>query len=569
MRRNKKHNRNNSLEFQKKFGIIVESRVAKMEGAMLQNIECDTPMPPTGELQKSATAQQAVVATAFPDATAAALDILATGGNAVDAAVAAAWALSVCEPSGSGLGGQTNLMVHLASGKTIYLDGHSHAPAAISPRTVKRRQQMTGYRACTIPSTVVVLDRALSRFGTFSLEAVMQPAVRLAKEGFVVTRLQHQQARWRLSQLGREDRTIRILRRHRWHTGERLAQPRLAKTLTRIARTGCADFYHGHLANDIVDDMERNGGLITARDLASTRLPVVRKTVSIDYRGYKIVTTPPPGGGLQLLLALKLLERLLDSTAQPASSDWYEAIALATHAAFVEREKFPIHPDDFSPSLQQWALSDARADELALPLYLHRRLDCATTSAEGPGETTHLCVADDQGNIVSLTQSIQSLFGARVANARLGFLYNNYLTTCPRYPHPYQLGSSCLPRSNAAPTLVMKNGKVVVALGAAGSRRITSSILQIISRVIDLKMPLSDAIAAPRIHALLNGQVWIERPAATAGMMARLEKVFARTIVRSTNSFTMAGAQAVAMSNENHLKHAAADPRRDGAAGGY
>ncbi|MFQ5639327.1 MAG: gamma-glutamyltransferase [bacterium] len=521
----------------------------------------------SAQMARWINAPNAVVTTASQHASEAALHILSQDGNAIDAAIAAAFVLSVCEPSGSGIGGQTSLMIHLANGKTVYLDGHSFAPAAVSLQRVAAKQQRFGFRACTVPSTVATLEQARVRFGVLGMDSVLEPAIRLAHDGFFVTDLQQRQAKWCLNDLGTPGRKPRILRINRWLNDTRLRQPTLCKTLQRMAKYGAQDFYHGALADDIATDMAQNQGLLTAKDLASTRLPVSRKPISITYRGYEVVSTPPPGGGLQLLLALKILERLYEPESHTDMCDWYEAVALAVFAAFEEREKFSIHPDDFTTSIKNWVLSDARSDEIACKLALQQHLPVVAADDEEPGETTHLCVADKHGNTVSLTQSIQSLFGANVANWKLGFLYNNYLVTCPRYRHPYQLGRQCLPRSNAAPTLVFRDGKLLMALGAAGSRRIISSILQVISRTIDLKMPVAKAMAAPRVHALLDGKVWLEKPAANKKTVHKLSNLFDKVELRSKHSFVMGGAQAISITESG--KHAAADPRRDGQAGGW
>jgi gamma-glutamyltranspeptidase/glutathione hydrolase len=193
----------------------------------------------------------------------------------------------------------------------------------------------------------------------------------------------------------------------------------------------------------------------------------------------------------------------------------------------------------------------------------------ALPGAEEPGDTTHLTVSDSQGNVVALTQSIQSLFGAKVANASLGFLYNNYLRTCPRYPHPCQLGSHCQPRSNCSPTLVLKKGPAgkvpVLALGAAGSRRIVSAIVQVVSAVIDRGMTIEEAVAAPRVHALLNKKVWIERPAATEDLLKSLEARSLRPKIRRAQSYSMGSVQVLQRLPDGTVM-VAADPRRDGAA---
>jgi gamma-glutamyltranspeptidase/glutathione hydrolase len=188
-------------------------------------------------------------------------------------------------------------------------------------------------------------------------------------------------------------------------------------------------------------------------------------------------------------------------------------------------------------------------------------------AAEEPGDTTHLTVADAEGNVVALTQSIQSVFGAKVANAKLGFVYNNYLRTCPRHPHPAQLGPNSLSRSNACPVLVLANAlggrRPVLALGSAGSRRITSSVLQVTSNVVDRGMTVQDAIAAPRVHALLSGKVWLENRIARPSVVERLGRRFSSIVVKGAYSFSMAAVHALQFLP--HATLAGADPRRDGA----
>jgi gamma-glutamyltranspeptidase/glutathione hydrolase len=180
---------------------------------------------------------------------------------------------------------------------------------------------------------------------------------------------------------------------------------------------------------------------------------------------------------------------------------------------------------------------------------------------------------------VALTQSIQSLFGAKVANGQLGFLYNNYLCTCKRRRHPYRIGSGCIPQSNIAPTVVWRNrlhdkaGEQVDAgitgpllvLGAAGSRRITSAILHVISGVVDRGMSLEEAVSLPRVHGLRSRKVHIERPAATEPLLRRLEKRFQKVVIKAPHSYSMGAVQAIRFANDRILV-GMADPRRDGAA---
>lgn len=523
---------------------------------------------------QEATGLGGMVATAFPAATEAGWKTLQAGGNAVDAAVAAAWALCVCEPSGSGLGGQTVLLLQQSQGRTVVIDGHSYAPAAVSLEQVGARQQRRGYRACTIPSTPATLSFAQRHYGALPWARVLEPAIRLAEEGYRITRLQHRQARWCLKTLRASPVASHLFLRRGLPppAGSLFRQKELAATLRRIAHYGAEDFYQGAIARSIAQDMQEHGGLLTARDLAECTLPVEKSPVACSYRGCEVASVPPPGGGLQLLLGLKVWECLEPGSPQDDLATWYAHLAEVIRSVFYDREQWPADLRRFSPSFYEGLLGEQHVTELAEAVR-HGSGNCGmTVSQEEPGETTHLCTADSKRNIVSLTQSLQSLFGAKVANLRCGFLYNNYLTTCPRRPHAYQLHSGCLPRSNASPTLIVKGecgrrSESLWALGAAGSRRITSALLQVISAVVERSLPLAQALSLPRVHATLGGTVWIERPAAIEAVQERLKKDYRAVRVRAPHSFSMGAVQAIALDPDGTLR-GAADPRRDGIAMG-
>lgn len=521
----------------------------------------------------SAKARPCVAAacTAFPSATDAAIDILKSGGNAVDAAVAAAWALSVCEPSASGLGGQGTLLLRTADGKCRVIDGHSHAPMATSSELISKRQQQIGHRSSTIPSTVALLGYAQRKYGKLRPQQVLAPAIRLAEEGYAVTRLQHRQTRWVAESLRESPGTSALFMPDGMPPpeGSLFRQHLLATTLRRIANSGFEDFYHGHIASLIAADMRLQGGIITEEDLAACGLPVEREPISIHYRGYQIVTVPPPGGGIQLLLAFLILEQLAPAHFGDVTDEWYETVAQVIHAVFLERERCPISSQDVTPAFLASVLSEERVRKIVANVKAGWSNAPRHAGVEEPGDTTHLCVADGSGNIVSLTQSIQSVFGAKVANPFLGFLYNNYLRTCRRHAHPNELKSRCMPQSNAAPTLVLQETpggiRPILAVGAAGSRRITSSILQVISGVIDRRLDVKDAVSSPRLHALLSRNVWVERPIASESLAARLQKHFPKLIEKSANHYAMGAVQALEFFPDGTVT-GAADPRRDGTA---
>ena len=511
----------------------------------------------------------AAVTTAFPSATDAGVEMLRAGGNAIDAAVAAAWALCVCEPSASGLGGQTVLLIHGADGRTTIVDGHSRAPMAASLQTVSRSEQRRGYRSCTVPTTPATLDWAQRRYGRLDRRRVLAPAIRVAEEGYAITPLQSRQVRWVADDLRASGASELFLRENcPPQAGFTFRQPKLAATLHRLAEFGADDFYRGDIARQIAGDMRSRGGLLTGEDLATCGPPVERAPLSATYRGFRVLTVPPPGGGAQLLCALDLLARLVSAGSTTCEDDWRKTIALATSAVFRERDRDPPPPLDSTTADHPWPQTEAVARRLADEIAAGGAMSVlAGAVAEEPGDTTHLSVCDRRGNIVLLTQSIQSVFGAKAAHRDLGFLYNNYLCTCPRTPHPYGLRGGCRPRSNVSPALVMQGGagvdRPVLALGAAGSRRIISAILQVVSGVIDRGIDVAAAVAAPRAHGLSGRKVWIERPAASETLLESLRSCGREPIVKSRLSFAMGCVQALQLFSDGSVK-GAADPRRDG-----
>ncbi len=507
-----------------------------------------------------------VVSTAYPAATDAGCQILQAGGNAVDAAVAAAWALAVCEPSNSGLGGQSIALVRTADGKDAVIEGHSRAPAAVSLDTVAREQQRVGFRATTVPTTPLVLEDLRRRFGRMSLAEVLAPAITLADEGFPITRLHRRQLIWcRQSLTASPSANAMLLKRGElYDIGDLFRQQRLAVTLQRLASHGVEDFYHGQTARLIADDMRANDGLLNEADLQAVAAAAARPALAFDYGGLQLVTVPPPAGGWQVALGLAELLQLKEEEGLDEREHWYALVGEATQRLFRKREELSTgratlaHDDYLRLVGENVVVNDAAT---------HRRL---TSDTEEPGETTHLCTADAEGNIVSLTQSIQSLFGARAACAPCGFLYNNYLVTCPREPHAHQLAGGCVPRSNSAPLLLsfepdtVEKGRVI-AMGAAGSRRATSALLQTISRVVHRGESLARAVDAPRFHVKLSRNAWLERSDETERELPRLAQRFRRIDLRSRHSYAMGCVQAIELAADGSAS-GVADPRREGTA---
>ena len=297
---------------------------------------------------------------------------------------------------------------------------------------------------------------------------------------------------------------------------------------------------------------------MTARDLATLRPPVEREPLRGVYRGHEVLSLPPPGGGVQLLLGLRLTELLESWGVEPTV-----ARALAARCVFEERERWPDHPADCDRSVLRWLVSDGRANMLAERVLEGHRAPVVDSLGES-GNTTHLCAADAEGNVVTLTQSLQSVFGAKRVHPSLGFVYNNYLMTCPRHPHPYRLKGGGIPQSNASPTIVLnKDVSVRLAVGAAGSRRITTSLMRVITGIMDRGESLSTAIEAPRVHALLDGRAWIEGGADEA-TARRLESRGFRLKRFGPLHYKFGAVQGIEWRRMGDPR-AAADPRRDGA----
>lgn len=505
---------------------------------------------------------QGCVVAATPQAAQAGAAMLHAGGNAFDAACAAAWALGVCEPAESGLGGQTTMLLRKADGTCVVVDGHSRAPASLQRKRVGRRAQKRGMKSVSVPSTAATLDYVQKKYGKLKLADVIGPAIVLAHEGYAISKLQRRLLKWTVPffQDGSIEANLFLKDGAAYARGELFRQPVLGKTLERLAVQGVEDFYQGKIASEIARDMKDRGGLITAKDLAELNLPVEREPLKMMYRGFEVLSLPPPGGGVQLLLALQILQKLW----RPSDrlEDWRRAMVQATLSAFRERERWPDHPADMTPSIARWMASPERAEAVLEALRDGRSQAPLADSLGGEdGNTTHLCAIDQEGNVVSLTQSIQSVFGAKVAHPTLGFVYNNYLSTCPRDPHPYQLRGGGIPQSNAAPTLVLSGGEPLIALGSAGSRRIVSSLVQVLSAMIDHRMSVEDALKLPRVHPLVGGGIWAEKEVGETALVD-LEQKFGK--VRRFGSLNYKFGAVQILTKYENTAIGAGDPRRDG-----
>jgi gamma-glutamyltranspeptidase/glutathione hydrolase len=510
--------------------------------------------------QRVAASKRGMAATAHYEATAAAVRLLAAGGNAVDAAVAAAFALGVCEPAASGLGGQTMMLIHLAgSRRTIALDGSSRAPHRATPGFLQLEERRRGYRATTVPSTPAVLGYALERYGTRPLSRVLRPAIRLAEDGYRISQLQHALLRRERKNLAAGSAGAFFLRdgKKSFRPGSVFRQPVLAATLRRMSRYGVEKFYRGRISRLIHEDMVRNGGLLRRDDLAQIPWPIERRPVSCRFGGLRILTFPPPGAGRTLVEMLNLLGQFPDGRRNPDTPEGALLLCRVIQQAFRDRRDRPFDPNFYAQVEERRMLSldYARAAARRIRRELARR-----------GETTHLSVMDEEGNVVALTQSIERVFGAFEASPELGFLYNNYMSAFEYEDinHPYYLRPNAVPWASVAPTIVFRGRRPWLAIGSPGSERITPSILQVLLR-LENHTPF-EAVDAPRLYCSPEGMVHMEASRMSDDIRHLLEARGYAIRERDPYSFYLGCVQLVI--REKHRFIGVADPRRDGSAGG-
>ena len=440
-----------------------------------------------------------MVASADPAASRAGAAILDQGGNAVDAAVATALALGVVDPTCGGLGGQVLMLVRLRDGRLLAIDGSAPVPLGASAREIqalKEADRLFGYKISATPTTLAALAHALERYGTMTLAQVLQPAIEIAQRG-------HLLRPYVLADLGAEAHKVReseylaglFLRDglEVWPEGCVIQQPVLAATLRRLAADGAADFYHGRIAAEIDADMRGNGGYVRVTDLAAVRVrekPPVRGR----YRGFEVVSVPGPGGGEILLGALQILDAFPDTFLRSDSVDRLHLLVEAVRIAMI----------DVRSSASTVRLDSDYGRRRSALVRFDRALRNAEIVSqrprwnEAPG-TTHLSVVDRWGAAVAMTQTLG--VSAFVATPTLGFQYNSFLGTFDtiHQQSPAYLAPGRLAPTSMVPTMVLKDGAPVLILGSAGSSRMPSSLVAVISNIVDRGLPLGEAIAAPRV----------------------------------------------------------------------
>ncbi len=488
-----------------------------------------------------------MVVAANARATAAGVKILEAGGNAVDAAVAVGYALAVVDPCCGNIGGGGFMTLRLADGRETFLDFREEAPAAASrdmyldaDGTVVKGASLTGWRASGVPGTAAGLDAALTRYGTLPRAAVMAPAIALARDGFALASSETDILARGTARLAADPEAARLFLKPGGAPlapGDRLVQADLAATLESIAADGPDAFYRGATAAAVDRAMAAHGGTLTAADFAAYR---VRETapVACTYRGHRLISAPPPSsGGITLCLILNVLEGH-----DLKAMGWHSAAAVrvmveAMRHAFLDRNTLLGDPA-FVAVPSERLLSKAYAAAIGARIAADGRVASKTLAPGVPPhekpETTHYSVVDAAGNAVSVTYTINGLFGAAVVAPGTGFLLNDEMddfTVKPGVPNLFGLfqGEANAiepgkrPLSSMAPTIVEKDGRPWLVLGSPGGSRIITIVLETILNVVDFGMAPQQAVNAPRIHhQWLPDEVYVEPFALSADTRALL-----------------------------------------------
>lgn len=528
---------------------------------------------------KTAYSAHGMVSTASKIATDAGVQMLENGGNAVDAAVAAAFCLGVTEPQASGLGGQSMALLHMKNGSdepsTFVLDGSSRAPFSLDPSRHPSQPLKVGVKATTVPSTPATLGYMLETYGTLPLKDVLKPSITAAREGFKISALQHTLLS-RESEKLREDEQVKAVffkNGSPLNAGDVVRQSKLADTLELMANQGWLDYYLGNIAARIIADMEKRGGLISEVDLRQIPFPIQREVLKESYRGYDLHTFPPPGAGRALVQILNTLECFTREELSPRSALAPVIMAMAFRAALMNRERFPMDPALYPQLPDKWLLDKENTRRVAERIrnMTSYRVGKAFYPPPATGETTHLSVADKFGNIVGITQSVELVFGAKTMAGELGFFYNNYMSAFDykNMMHPCYLLPGGRPWSSVAPTLIFQGERPFMLLGSPGSERISTTLAQVIVRVIDGDQDLADAVEAPRLHAGSSGKVMIEKRRFTAETLDALTRTGFKVSERGEYSFYLGCVQAVMFPQHSGGEfYGVSDPRRDGTARG-
>jgi gamma-glutamyltranspeptidase/glutathione hydrolase len=478
-------------------------------------------------------ADHGMVVSAHHLATKVGVDVLKQGGNAVDAAIATAYALAVVYPAAGNLGGGGFMTVRMASGEKTFLDFREKAPLNSnanmyldsSGQVVKSSTK--GHLSVAVPGTVAGLEMARERFATMKRVQLIEPAIKLAKKGFILDGGDVEMLKIATEDFKRDEGLNKIFLHHGepFKEGELLIQTDLSQTLKRINRYGADGFYKGYTAKELVFASRKGGGIITREDLRQYTAREM-SPIECDYRGYQVISAPPPSsGGVILCEMLKILEAYPIQSLGFNSAKTVHLMVEAMRNAYQDRNTFLGDPAFVNNPIEQ-LLSTQHSEEIRNKIQETMATPSVNVNPSSQWNegvnTTHFSVVDHWGNAVSLTFTLNEWFGAKVLAGKTGVILNDEMddfTVKLGEPNKFKLVQGLAnqiepgkrPLSSMTPTIVTKNGKVVMSLGTPGGSRIITAVLQTLINVIDFKMNIQEAVDAPRFHhQWLPDQIYVE-----------------------------------------------------------
>jgi gamma-glutamyltranspeptidase / glutathione hydrolase len=550
-------------------------------------IVCNTPVQENEASTK--LIDSGMVVSAHPQASKIGLDILKKGGNAVDAAVATGFALAVCYPTAGNIGGGGFMVFRFNDGATASIDFREKAPAKAGrdmflnkSKSVVENMSLYTHAASGVPGSVDGMIEAHKKYGILPFEDVIQPAIELAKNGFIVAQKQAGSLNSSIEKFVRlnNHRVEFVKKKGMWVPGDTIRQPDLAKTLQLIKQKGRDGFYKGEVAEKIVAEMKRGNGLISLEDLKNYK-SVWREPVTANYKGYKVISmAPPSSGGIALIQLLKMIEKFPVEAWTGKEDKTTHLMIEAMRRVYADRSEYLGDADFYKVPmvglLDSAYIAGRMADFDSIKATPSRLIKPGSPKTDESEETTHYSVTDRWGNAVSVTTTINGGYGSHIVVKGAGFLLNNEMddfSIKPGAPNMYGLiggnANAIEPNkrmlSSMTPTIIEKDNKLFMVVGSPGGSTIITSVFQVIIQVIEKKMDMQSAVSAPRFHhQWMPDEVFIEE--------GRFEQTFIDKLAAYGHHIRTRGSlgrvDAILLTSDGRYQ-GGADPRGDDTALGY
>jgi gamma-glutamyltranspeptidase/glutathione hydrolase len=530
-----------------------------------------------------------MVVSASELATKVGIEILKKGGNAIDAAVGVGYALAVTFPAAGNIGGGGFMVIHLADGTNTSIDFRETAPNAASEKMYLDKEgnyipksSQEGWLSSGVPGTVAGFEYVLNKYGTMKLKDVIQPAIDLAEKGFVLDKRTAGMVNSDFESFSLIKSTAKIFtnKGERYKEGQLFFKSDLAVTLKTIRDKDAREFYNGSIADRFIEQSKINGGIFTKDDLRNYRAQE-RKPVMGSYRGYEIISMPPPSsGGVCLMEALNVLENYPLSKRSINKTDYIFHLVEILKRIYADRSELLGDPDFYKVPvgfLTSKVYAKKIADSIGVTAIPSSKIKAVSPTLSESNETTHYSIADKAGNAVSTTYTLNGSFGNKIVVDGLGFFLNNQMddfSAKPGLPNQYGLigskANSIQPKkrmlSSMTPTIVLKDGFPFLIVGSPGGSTIITSVLQVVINVLDFKMNIFDAIEKPRLHhQWLPDKIDYEKGAVSSNIVKKLEKKG-----ETFNKIESLGrVQGILIDPVSKIIYGASDPRGSGKAEGY